>query len=226
MRIAFSWILAVAGAFVVIFVAWRWSSRRHSLPCPVWLRWFVELDNPFAKTNRAAVIVKNLDLKPGMWVLDVGCGPGRVTVPAAQVVGETGRVVALDIQSGMLARAQEKAKQQGLTNIDFVCADIGEEKLEKEKFDRVLLVTVLGEIPDRERAMRRIFSVLKPGGILSVTELIFDPHFQRRATVIRFATAAGFELCECYGNRFAFTLKFKKPRAVSSSPDTHSRLEL
>jgi len=41
-----------------------------------------------------------------------------------------------------------------------------------------VLVTVLGEVPDREAALREIFDALKPGGILSVTEIIFDPHFQ------------------------------------------------
>ena len=54
-------------------------------------------------------------------------------------------------------------------------------------FDRALLVTVLGEIPDRDAALRAIFDALKPGGILSITEILRDPHYQRRTTVLRLA---------------------------------------
>ena len=68
-------------------VVWRLASGRRSIPCPAWLSWMVELDNPFTKTNRAATIVERLDLQPGMAVLDVGCGPGRLTIPIATKVG-------------------------------------------------------------------------------------------------------------------------------------------
>lgn len=70
---------------------------------------------------------------------------------------------------------------------------MGEGKLTHNRFDRVLLVTVLGEIPDREAALGENLAALKPGGILSVTEIIFDPHFQRLSTVNRLANAVGFE---------------------------------
>ena len=47
--------LGVVGSVAAVNVAWRFASRRASLPCPVWLRWFVELDNPFTSTNRSDV---------------------------------------------------------------------------------------------------------------------------------------------------------------------------
>lgn len=203
--------LGIVGLTILVAVVWRLASRRHSLPCPVWLRWLVELDNPFTKTNRAAVIVEHLGLQPGMAVLDVGCGPGRLTVPVAKQVGEQGDVVALDIQPGMLNRAQEKAQAANLNNIRFLHAGVGEGKLGRNKFDRALLVTVLGEIPDREAALKEIFDALKSGGILSVTEIIFDPHFQGRHTVVRLAGAVGFREKAIYGNRIAYTLNFEKP---------------
>src|SRR5262249_31016445 len=110
MAIYVYFLVAFVGLILLIAFAWRLASRHHSLPCPVWLRWFVELDNPFTKTNRAAVILQHAHLQPGMTVLDIGCGPGRLTIPAARQVGPTGKVVALDLQPGMLRRAQEKAK--------------------------------------------------------------------------------------------------------------------
>jgi len=202
---------------LIIFVTWRLASRRQSLPCPVWLRWLVELDNPFARTNRSAVIIEHLNIASKMSILDMGCGPGRLTIPLAKKVGDQGKVVAVDIQAGMLRRAEAKAKQAELTNIQFVQAGAGEGKLGKECFDRALLVTVLGEIPNRELAVKEIFDALKPGGILSVTEIIFDPHFQRRSTVRKIALQAGLREKGFYGNAVAYTLQFEKPAIGSAA---------
>jgi len=204
-------LLTILGATIILPPVWRWASRGHSLPCPAWLRWLVELDSPFLRSNRASVIVEQLALQPGMRVLDVGCGPGRLTVPMAKKVGPQGEVVAIDIQPRMLARAQEKARQAGLHNVSFHEVKMGNGKLNFGQFDLAVLVNVLGEIPEREGALAEIFRVLKPGGLLSVTEIILDPHFQGRGTVLRLAGAAGFREEAFLGSRFAFTLHLQKP---------------
>ena len=204
-------VVGLVGLILLIVITWRFVSRRHSLPCPVWLRWLVELDNPFTRTNRAAVITEHLELQTDMTVLDAGCGPGRLAIPIARRVGKDGEVIAVDIQPGMLKRAQEKARNANITNIQFVEAGIGQGKLGRNRFDRALLVTVLGEIPNRETALREIYGALKPGGILSVTEVIFDPHFQSRKTVARIAESVGFKENKFFGNRIAFTLNLEKP---------------
>jgi 2-polyprenyl-3-methyl-5-hydroxy-6-metoxy-1,4-benzoquinol methylase len=211
-------LLGLVVLIILVAIIWRLASRRHELPCPVWLRWFVELDNPFFRTNRAAVIVAHLDVQPGMAVLDVGCGPGRLTIPLAKAVGPQGEVVAVDIQAGMLQRARQKAEAEQLTNIKFLQAGVGEGKLDRDHFDRAVLVTVLGEIPDREAGLKEIFGALKPGGILSVTEIIADPHFQRRSTVERLAGAVGFKARAVHGNRIAFTMHLEKPATAGLSP--------
>ena len=203
--------LGLIGFVVLVALGWRLASRRSELPCPVWLRWAVELDNPFTPTNRAAAIIEHLDLQPGMTMLDIGCGPGRVTLPAARRVGPQGEVIAIDLQPGMLRRAQERAQAAGLTNIRFVQAAMGEGQLAVGPADRAVLVTVLGEIPNREAALREIYNALKPGGILSVTEIIVDPHYQSRAKIVQLAGAAGFREKEFFGNRWAFTINLEKP---------------
>ena len=204
-------VLGLTVLVVLVSTVWRFSSRRRSLPCPTWLAWMVEMDNPFTKTNRAHVIIEHLDLKPGMKVLDAGCGPGRLTIPIAQKIGPQGMVIAMDIQPGMLQRVQKKALATNIQNIQFLNAGLGDGKLEQNHYDRALLVCVLGEIPDQAAALKEIFDSLKPGGILSVTEIIFDPHFQRSASVFQLASGIGFQKKNIFGNRLAYTMHLEKP---------------
>lgn len=204
-------------AFVIITVlalvgiVWRFASRRKSLPCPAWLSWMVELDNPFTKTNQAKFIVETLALSPGMVVLDAGCGPGRLTVPLAQGVGSAGRVVALDMQPAMLAQAKSKIAAAGYTNVEFIVAALGEGKIPANHFDRIVLVTVLGEITHPAEVFTELFGALKPGGLLAIVEVIFDPHFQSRSTVTRLAVSAGLQEQAFFGHRLAYVIHFTKP---------------
>jgi len=149
-----------------------------------------------------------------MWVVDVGSGPGRLTLPAAQLVGPTGVVVALDTQSEMLRILEERMAKRGVSNIRTILGGVGEGRLSHGVFDRALLVTVLGEIPDQLRALREIYDALKPGGILSITEVFPDPHYQRKTTVRKLAEQAGFRLDRQFGGWLAFTMNFSKDVAA------------
>jgi len=204
-------VLLILLGIALVATAWRFASRRESLPCPVWLRWLVEIDNPFTKTNRAAFIVETLELSDGMTALDAGCGPGRLTIPLARGVGPTGRVVALDIQPGMLARAKARTAAADCTNVEFVVAGLGDGKLPANHFDREVLVTVLGEIPDRAAALDELYGALKPGGILAIVEVIFDPHFQSRSSVTALAVATGLRERAFFGHSWAYVIHFEKP---------------
>ena len=199
-------ILGLIAIGVIASLIWR----RDSLPCPSWLAWMVEMDNPFTEVNRARVIVGLLGLAPGMRVLDAGCGPGRLTLPLAETVGPLGEVTALDIQDEMLARVRRKVETVGFQNVKFLHAGLGEGKLPQAYFDRALLVTVFGEIPDRESALKEIYKSLKPGGILSITEVIFDPHFHRRETVLQVAQTAGFKEKNFFGKKLVYTMHLEK----------------
>ncbi len=199
-----TFLLAALALVLLLWVVWRVVA----FPCPSWLAWL--LDNPYTQDYQARVISR-LDLREGLSVLDAGCGPGRLTVPLARHVGPQGRVLAVDIQPGMISKAKEKVAQAGLANVEFLCAPLGSGQLPRAAFDRALMVTVLGEIPDKPAALREVFESLRPGGFLSVTEVVLDPHYQSFGAIQRMATQAGFRVGERLGRWFSFTVNLERP---------------
>jgi ubiquinone/menaquinone biosynthesis C-methylase UbiE len=158
-----------------------------------------------------SLALKRLSLNPGMRVLDIGCGPGRLTARIAKEVGPTGDVVGIDVDPRTLRLAEKHAHASGLKNVHFVLAGVGEGKLGQSRFDRAVLVAVLGEIIDRNSAMAEIFQALKPGGLLSATEVAVDPHRQSTKEIRRLAEGTGFVEQALFGNRLLLTINFVKP---------------
>jgi ubiquinone/menaquinone biosynthesis C-methylase UbiE len=205
--------LTIIIVFFVLLIGvsliWRYASRRRSLPCPRWLGFF--LDNPLAGVE-ANLQITRAELKPGMNVLDAGCGTGRLTLPIARLVGSQGRVLAVDIQQKMLDTVSARLNAAGLKNFEIRKVALGEGIFQEQSaFDRAFLTTVLGEIPNQVPALREIYAALKPGGILSVSEIMLDPHYQSPARARGLAEQAGFRFDRQFGNRFKFTSHFVKP---------------
>ncbi len=201
-----------ASAVVALaIVAFFWRQRRKPIPLPPFLTFLIE--NPIIeKFAGAHVVLARLDLTPGMKVLDAGCGPGRLTIPVARTVGSGGRVVALDSQPAMLRKLEERFDAEDLKNVRPLRGDLGGRTLDEGDFDRVLLAMALGEVRDKKAALRELYGALKPGGILSITEIFGDPDYRRPATVRRETEVAGFRLVERFGGFPAYTLNFEKPQ--------------
>lgn len=196
-------------ALVAANLWWRWASRRRSLPCPTWLAGFV--DGPVMdKVLGTQTTLDRIGLRPGYRVLEIGPGPGRLLIPAARRVLPGGEVVGLDIQPGMIERLKARAAQAGVSNLTTIVGDAVQPHFPPESFDVIYFCTVLGEIPDREAALQQCYAALKPGGLLSITEIFPDPHYQSRATVRRLAESAGFRLQAMQGPWYFFTANFAK----------------
>jgi len=110
----------------------------------------------------------------------------------------------------MIALVEQRVKQSGLTNVETHVASAYELPLPDASVERAFLVTVLTEIPDPNRALREIRRVLKPGGVLSLTEEFLDPDYPFAFETIRRAEAAGFKLVQQFGNFWIYTLNFQK----------------
>ncbi len=197
---------------VLANLGWRWASRRHSIPCPTFFAG--ALESPLMDwLIGTQTTLDRIGLRPGQRVLEIGPGPGRLLIPAAKRVLPDGEVVGLDIQPGMFKRLKAHATRAGVSNLTAILGDATQPNVSPESFDVVFLCTVLGEIPDREAALRQCYAALKLGGTLSITEILPDPHYQSRATVKRLAEAAGFRLKAIHGPWYFFTANFVKPES-------------
>jgi len=181
-------------------------------PFPASQAWL--LDNPLGRAQ-AGRILRQLEIERGMRVVDLGCGSGRLTLPAARIVGSEGEVLAVDLQPAMLAMVERRAAAEGLQNVRTVQAAAGSGALPAGRFDLALLSFVLGEIPADRRpaAIQEIAAALRLGGRLAVVEGIFDPHRQSREAVIALTEPAGLRF-EAEDRRLMRTLLiFRKPPA-------------
>lgn len=202
-------IVAIA-AVVSISVGWRWASRVWSLPCPSVVGWALE-SSFYRRITGTETTLQRIGLKPGQRVLEIGPGPGRLTIPAAQRVLPGGEVVGIDIQPGMVERLEARAKMANVTNLVAILGDATRPIVPEDSFDLAFLVTTLGEIPDRVAALTQCFRALKSGGILSISEMLPDPHYQSKTAVKRLAEGVGFRLQSVEGGMWLFTANFVKP---------------
>lgn len=106
-------------------------------------------------------------LRPGMRVLDVGCGPGTITVGLAAAVAP-GEVVGVDRASRSLEQAQALATERGVANARFESADLHALPFPDASFDAAFLHAVLEHVPDPVAALRSVVRVVRPGGVIGV----------------------------------------------------------
>jgi ubiquinone/menaquinone biosynthesis C-methylase UbiE len=102
-------------------------------------------------------------------------------------------------------------ENRDIKNIKLIEGNAYELPFEDGSLDLVNMVTVLQEIPDRNKVLQEVKRVLKPGGFLAVTELFPDPDYPWKSTTVKLGNGARFVVDKISGNFFNYTVRFRKP---------------
>ena len=122
-----------------------------------------------------------------------------------------GKLDIFDLQQEMLDHTMRRAIERGLANVIPAQGDARRLPYPDTSFDAVYLVTVLGEVPDQDAALREVARVLKPGGRLVVGELFGDPHWVSPGALRARAEAAGLTFERRVGSPLGYFARFGRP---------------
>ena len=202
-------VLYVLAAFIIYQILIRLIRKVFHFPAPAFIGRFLDSNIRRAMQPQAALIRRS-GIQPGMRVLEIGCGSGAYTLEIARAVGATGKVVALDIQPGMLEQLKNKltrSENTDIRNVEPLLASACQLPFQNGSFDAAFMITVLQEIPDKWRALAEVRRTLRPGGIVAVTEWLFDPDYPLKQTTLRLLKEAGFGNIDSSGNLWTYTVR-------------------
>jgi len=154
-------------------------------------------------------LIKRMELKNDSTVLEVGPGPGYFSLKIAKFLSH-GNLYLTDIQQEMLDYAEKRLKRNKISNADYRLCNGTELPYVDNMFDIIYMVTVLGEIENKEEYIREFRRVLKNNGIVSVSEQAGDPDKMEIAEIESLFNDRGFKTDGIFGTKRNFTINFKK----------------
>jgi len=201
------WLIAgVIGAKLLLSVA----IQLWPIPTPPWARGL--LHSRWRRAYRAPTrTLALLDIQPGMRVLELGPGSGLFTIEAAQLAGDHGHLVGVDLEMAMLRPLQQVIHAADVTNVFLQAATAERLPLRDECFDIVLAVAVLPMVPDKHQALRELRRVLKPGGLLAVSEELVEPEYVPALVTRHWCQRAGFTLAAQILTAWWYMVLFRRP---------------
>lgn len=165
--------------------------KRNRRVCPVEVAG--HLDNIFRKWVHNPKTILREHIKEGMVVLDVGCGPGLFSVEIAKIVGKSGKVIAVDLQEGMLKKLRDKIQGNEIEKWIKLHKCTENKIAVSEKVDFVLAFYMVHEVPDQKRFLTEIRSILKKDSSLFIIEPSFHLSKHEFEECIKTAVALGFK---------------------------------
>ncbi|MBN1199805.1 MAG: class I SAM-dependent methyltransferase [Bacteroidales bacterium] len=168
------------------------SQNRNQRVCPVEIAG--ALDTTLRRWLQNPEKLLSPYIKPGMSILDIGCGPGFFTIEMARLTGSTGHVVAADLQPGMLEKVRVKITETSLK--DRITLHQCQQNTIglKKTFDLILAFYVVHEIPDQSSFFRELSSLMKSGGKLLIIEPKFHVSKESFEKTIGILTDSGFNV--------------------------------
>ncbi len=188
--------------------AWLLWVRRNPKPFPASMTGLLEHPLRRRIVNPDAIVAR-LELAPGMRVLEIGPGGGMFAETILRRAPGTS-IVCLDVQPSIVRLVRDRL---GAARALHVCGDASALPLPDAGLDRILLVAVLGEVPDRGAALRECARVLRPGGFALVAEGLPDPDFMPAERLAREARAAGLVPAERVGHWASYSRVLHRARS-------------
>ncbi len=193
-----------------------WSRAFGRGVFPHQLSWVLDLPGR-GLIMSARTVAARLPLKPDAQVLEIGPGSGYYSVEVARRI-PGGALTLLDIQQEMLDKSAASLKAAGISNFSTRQSDGKSLPFENASFDALFLVTVFGEIEERESFLQEAARVLKPDGVISITEHHPDPDFEGAEDVAVSLQRHGFTPLQKLGWKWAYTLNATKADAGEAEP--------
>lgn len=207
--------LSLISLFVLAQVVQRIIRRVRPQPMPPSLAPLLHSPMRVKLFGTPEQILDRAGVTSGMYVLEVGPGSGFFTVPLAQRVAAWDseiRLTCLEIQLEMITMLHQQLQSAQVSNVDIVQGNGQQMPFPDQSFDLVFLTTVLGEAADPSALIRECARVLRPGGVLAVTEQISDPDFRLPRTTRTLALHAGLTDGGYVGRSWwTYTARYYKP---------------